>query len=111
MNWGIQYNSVWGEFFNFDSLSGIAGAVVKFKVRRLIFNEIVKMKKFPPNFKGAKILGFCLNVMGLTINSENYSKDSKALHKAILAWTKKSYAWLHVYNPRIAQACLGGVLI
>ena len=32
--------------------------------------------------------------------------DSRALHKAILAWTRKNYAWLHAYNPRIAEACL-----
>jgi len=58
------------------------------------------------NFKGAKILGFCLNVMGLTIRKGDYDKDSRALQKSVLAWTKKNYVWLHEYNPRIAEACL-----
>ena len=103
--WWIQHNSVWGMLFNFDRLKGAAGKVVKFKVRRLLYNEVADMKRFP-NFKGAKILGFCLNVMGLAVSAGNYDHDSKALQKAILSWTKKNYAWLHSYNPRVAEACL-----
>ncbi|CAH1073326.1 hypothetical protein [Candidatus Nitrotoga sp. 1052] len=103
--WSIQHNSVWRKLFNFDCLDGPAGRMVKFKVRRLLYDEIADMKKFP-NFKGAKILGFCLNVMGLTICNDDYDKDSKALQKAVLAWTKKNFVWLHDYNPRVADACL-----
>lgn len=103
--WSIQHNSVWGELFNFNNLDGPAGRVVKFKVRRLLYDEIADMKPFP-NFKGAKILGFCLNVMGLTIRQRDNDKDSLALQKAVLAWTKKNYVWLHGYNPRIAEECL-----
>jgi hypothetical protein len=104
--WMIQHNSVWGELFNFEHLNGVAAKVVKFKVRRLIYEEIVEMNRFP-NFKSAKILGFCLNVMGLTVvKDKDYFKDSKALQKVILSWTKKNYVWLHSYNPRVADACL-----
>jgi hypothetical protein len=103
--WSIQHNSVWGELFNFNHLDGPAGKVVKFKVRRLLYDEIADMKRFP-NFKGAKILGFCLNVMGLTVRQGDYDKDSRALQKVVLAWTKKNFVWLHGYNPRVAEACL-----
>ena len=103
--WWIQHNSVWAELFNFNKLDSAAGKVVKFKARRLLYKEIVNMKRFP-NFKGARILCFCLNVMGLTVRSDNYDKDSRALQKVVLAWTKKNYAWLHTYNPRVAEACL-----
>ena len=103
--WCVQHKYVWGELFNFGRLDGPAGRIIKFKVRRLIYNVIAEMKRFP-NFKGAKILGFCLNVMGFKIRKENYDRDSKALQKAVLSWTKKNYAWLHAYNPRIAEACL-----
>lgn len=61
--WWIQHNSVWSELFNFHSVNGPAAKIIKFKVRRLIYNEVADMKRFP-NFKGATILGFCLNVMG-----------------------------------------------
>jgi hypothetical protein len=103
--WWIQHNAVWAELFNFDKLNGAAGKVVKFKVRRLIYDEVADMKRFP-NFKGASILGYCLNVMGLTIRQQDYYLDSKALQKAVLSWTKKNYSWLHSYNPRVAEACL-----
>lgn len=100
--WSVQHNSVWGEFFTFNHLDGPAGSVVKFKVRRLLYNEIARMKRFP-NFKGAKILGFCLNVMGLTLDR---GRDSRALQTAVLGWTRKNYVWLYGYNPRVAEACL-----
>ncbi len=103
--WSIQRNMVWGKLFNFDHLNGPAGRMVKFKLRRLLYDEIADMNKFP-NFKGAKILGFCLNVMGLTIRKDDYDKDSRALQKAVLAWTKKNFVWLHDYNSRVADACL-----
>ena len=91
--WEIQHNEVWGALFNFHHLDTPAGRVVKFKVRRLIYNEISAMGEFP-NFKGAKILGFCLNVMGLRSMDRKSFGDSLALHKAILAWTKKHFDWL-----------------
>lgn len=103
--WSIQHNSVWGEVFNFNHLDGPAGKLVKFKVRRLIYDEIADMKRFP-NFKGAKILGFCLNVMGLSVRQGDYDKDSRALQRVVLAWARKNYVWLHGYNPRVAEACL-----
>ncbi len=103
--WGVQHNSVWSDLFGFSTLNGAAAKVVKFKVRRLIYNEVAEMKRFP-NFKGAKILGFCLNVMGLTVTNKTHYRDNKALQKVILSWTKKNYAWLHSYNPRVAEACL-----
>ena len=103
--WQVQHNSVWHNLFNFHHLEGPAADNVKFKVRRIIYDEISDMKRFP-NFKGAKILSFCLNVMGYAIEDTDYDLDSRALHKAVLSWTKKNYAWLHSYNPRIAEACL-----
>lgn len=103
--WWIQHNSVWRKLFNFQSLKGGAGKVVKFKVRRLLYDEVAGMNEFA-NFKGAKIIGFCLNVMGLTIRLGDDDKDSRALHKAVLRWTRKNFVWLHEHTPRVAGACL-----
>jgi hypothetical protein len=105
--WWVQHNALWNELFNFGNLNGQAGDVVKFKVYRLLYNDIAEMKRFPfPNFKGAKILGFCLNVMGLERKKDDCFKDSRALHKAILIWTRKNFAWMYNYNPRVGEACL-----
>lgn len=103
--WWIQHNTVWSELFNFNSLNGPAGKVVKFKARRLLYDEVVRMREFP-NFKGAKILGFCLNVLGLAAKEGGYDRDSRALQRAVLSWTRTNYAWLHSYHPRVAESCL-----
>lgn len=103
--WSIQHNTLWSALFNFNHLDGPAGKVVKFKLRRLLYDEIAEMKLFP-NFKGAKILGFCLNVMGLTIGQGDYDKDCRALQTAVLRWTRRNFIWLYEYNPSIADECL-----
>ena len=103
--WTIQHNMVWGELFNFGHLDGSASRGVKCRVRRLIYDEVSRMTNFP-NFKGAKILGFCLNVMGLAVKEDRYTRDSVALQKALLSWTRKHWVWLHSYNERVAAATL-----
>lgn len=101
--WSIQHNSIWGPICH--ELNGPAARVIKFKLRRLLYNEITKMNH-RPNFKGAKLLGFCLNVMGLELHQGDFDKENRPLHKAILVWTKKHYVWLQIDSPRVAEACL-----
>lgn len=104
--WFIQYSMVWSSFFGFSAPDTLVGKIIKFKVRRLIYNEIKNMKNLP-NFKGAALLGFCLNVLGLSLeNKINANNDSFGLHKVLIAWTKRNFAWLYTYNPRIAEHCL-----
>ncbi|KXB19570.1 hypothetical protein XFPR_03110 [Xylella fastidiosa] len=103
--WQIQYN-VWAVLFYDRVFDGPAGQVVAFKLRRLLYNQIADMRRFP-DFRGAKILRFCLNVLGLVVDQNNDTKHSRALHKAVLAWTKKHFVWLHSHDPDLAVACLG----
>ena len=103
--WSIQHNALWGELFNYDHLNGQAGNLVKAKICRLLYKDVLEMNR-SPNFKGARTLGFCLNVMGLLRSKEDYFNDSRALHKAILIWTKKNFARLYDYDQRVAEACL-----
>ena len=103
--WQIQYSSVWSRLYKFSGHDGVAEKVVKFKVRRLIYNEIKEMNQFP-NFKGANILRFCLNVMGFNMRRLHTNSDLRALQKVILSWTMKNFVWLYSYNPSVAEACL-----
>ncbi|WP_176637249.1 hypothetical protein [Desulfolutivibrio sulfoxidireducens] len=103
--WWVHYNLIWARLFGLNNLNSPTGKVVKFKVRRLLYDEIVKLKECP-NFTGAGILGFCLNVFGLSISNSEYSKDGKPLHKAVLSWARKNYVWLHNEYKGIAEACL-----
>lgn len=106
--WSVQHNAVWGKLFNLYSSGKPACRIVQFKARRLLFNEIRGMNEFP-NFRGARILGLCLNVMGLKVRvGSRIDRESRALQKAVLSWTKKYFVWLYAYNPRVAEVCLVG---
>ena len=80
--WMVQHNTVWINLFLSGKLNNRAGRVVHFKARRLLYDEILRMNGFP-NFKGARILGFCLNVMGLMVANDGIHRESRALQKAV----------------------------
>jgi hypothetical protein len=103
--WMVQHNMVWGELFNFEKGKEEAARLIQFKVRRLIYDGIREMEKFP-NFKGAKLLGFSLNVLGLKVRNEDSFSDSLPLQKAVLSWTRRNFAGLYDSNPTVAKSCL-----
>ncbi len=106
--WGIQHNSIWSTCFESFSASKTE-KILKFKLRRLIYDEV---KQIPgmPNYLNAKILGLCLNVMGLKERQASYAKGYRPLHKAILKLTTDHYRWLSVNYPEIAEEVLiGGI--
>jgi hypothetical protein len=103
--WWIQHNSVWAELTWESNSRTSAWGVVLFKVRRLLYDAITELTRFP-NFKGARILGFCLNVMGFELRSDEIDQQMRPLHRAVLAWTKANYAKLYDTHPQVAEACL-----
>lgn len=104
-SWVIQHNLVWSKLFDFLHENISAYKIFHFKLRRLLYNEIKQMDK-SPNYKGAMVLGFCLNVMGLSLHSGEFCKHYKPLHKAVLFWTKKHFARLYEFNPRVLKSGL-----
>ena len=102
--WAVQHNAVWSQLFEFRG-DGKATQIIHFKFRRLVYDEIKRMNSFV-NFKGAKILGYCLNVMGQNVKNNGSLNPHTALHRAVLGWLKKYYGWLHFKNPEVAEACL-----
>ena len=105
--WTIQHNSVWGTIFSFDRSP--AGKIIAFKVRRLLYDEIRRMDEWP-NFKGARILGFCLLVLGLnpTDRRNGHGREFYPLQTVVLRWTRGNYRRLLAQNPKVAEACLMG---
>jgi len=103
--WSIQHNSVWSRIFGSLGANGPAAQIVKRKAMAGIYAEINEMKRFP-NFKGARYLGFCLNVMGFPLNEKSSEQDGFPLHRAVLRWSKKNFALLQRRNPEVADACL-----
>lgn len=105
--WDIHHNTVWGEFFS-PLRGGGAWRIMRFKLHRLLYDEILNLEKFP-NYKSSAILGFCLNVMGLELKDKKvYGKEYYPLHKAIIAWTRKNYLRLKNIHPEVAKSCLIG---
>jgi hypothetical protein len=102
--WSIQHNTVWSQFFGL--YEGKAWQIIRFKLRRLLYDEIRRMEKFP-NYKSSRILGFCLNVMGLKVSTKKgYGRDYYPLHNAVLAWTRRNYLRLRSVQPDVAESCL-----
>jgi hypothetical protein len=105
--WSVQHNTVW------DAISPLsqsaANKIVALKVRRLLYEEIKRMDKFA-NFRGARLIGYCLNVLGLTLvdRHNGFHKENYPLQAAVLMWTKKHYRKLLSEHPKVAQACLQG---
>jgi hypothetical protein len=105
--WSIHYGAVWGDFFGLGN-EGRAWKIVQFKLRRLLYDEIRSIESLP-NYKNARLLGICLNVMGLKIGKRSgYGRDYAALKAAVLAWTQRNYLHLRQVNAEIADACLIG---
>ena len=103
--WTIQHNSIWNDLYKSSYLDCPAGEVVKFKLRRLLYDEVCEMKKLP-NYKGARILAFCINVMGIVDIKKSDDKSQWSIQKPILIWLRKNYLELWNKNKDVAQRCL-----
>lgn len=101
-SWAIQHNAVWSRLFGVRNDKPTR--IIAFKVRRLMYDEIRHMD-ISPNFKGARILGYCLHVFGL-----KPQKDRLAWPLQINAvrWVKANYRRLITDHPQVAKACLHG---
>jgi hypothetical protein len=73
-----------------------------------LFDEIRELETLA-HYKLARILGLCLNVMGLKIgDKKGYGSEEFPLRKTVLNWTKKNYLKLVEAQPEVAAACLAG---
>jgi len=108
--WDIQHNTVWTTFFERHRESKTR-RIIEFKLRRLIYEEIVEFDKYADSksFKAARYLGICLNCMGIKLGEKQHRDRSTApLQKIVLGWVKKNYLSLHDNHPKVAEACLMG---
>lgn len=106
--WTIHHNATWGEFFGITT-DGKAWKIVQFKLRRLLYDEVAEMTTMP-NYKGARILGLLMNVMGTNVSTgrDGYGRDFRPLAKAVHAWTRRHYLKLRDDLPDVADAVLIG---
>jgi len=106
--WTIHHNSVWSDFFSYTEDKD-AEKLVLFRLRRALYDEICELSSLP-NYKAARILAICLNVMGPVVRDKTYNIDRsyRALHVAAVSWLKKNYLDLIDKQPDVAKACIIG---
>ncbi len=111
--WSIHYVVVWNRFFSRFESQKNSWKIIHSKLRCLLYDEIKSLEK-ERNDRASKILGFCLNVMGLEISSrleEDFGIEHKSFQKNILAWTAQNYMRLKKTSPDLAGSCLIGGII
>ncbi len=106
--WHVQHNIVWNGFFGFHETK--IRNIIRFKLRRRLYEEIRTIERFP-NFANARILGYCLNVMGLTEGKKrDHTRGEYQLRKTVISWARRNYLWLAKQSPKAAEAVLLGAI-
>ena len=106
--WMVHYVLVWDSLFDLDKRRG--SRIVREKVCRLLYDEITRLTKFP-NYKGARILGYCLNILGIyepARRNTAFPREAFALAKAVQSWARKGYLQMRAENQDVANAVLIG---
>lgn len=109
-SWIVQHNAFWSEIFRpYDDHSEPVVRQLAYKVRRLIYRKIKKMGSLP-DFESAKLVAFCLNVLGLKLVPRNTpaSEPFYALQVFVLRWAVEHFAELYAERKALAEACLTG---
>ncbi|AWI85182.1 hypothetical protein CEW88_15660 [Alloyangia pacifica] len=107
--WDVQRNTVWALTENLGVRDTEVMKMVRRKLRRMIWDEVVRMDDFP-NYKGAAYIRFCLNVLGFYDESvhrnDTLERDSWPLAKVVGGWVKKNYQTIAISHPPVAEAML-----
>ena len=104
-NWNVQHNATWIRIKSY--VPSATRKIILRKLRRLLYEEIVGSGRL--NYKSARVLGFCLNVLGL--NSRRISKsddDDRALRIAVQSYARKHFIEQFNLNPEVASNALVG---
>lgn len=107
--WDIQHNVVWTEFFAFDDST--TWSIVRKRLCHLLAKEVCEVATLP-HFANVPLLGYCANVMGLSLGPKNSRRDreTRALHRLVLWLIRKHYAKLVAKQTRLAESMLVGKL-
>jgi hypothetical protein len=104
--WSIHYGSLWSKFFILTEDSK-AGKVFRYKVRRLIYDEI-KSISTTPNYLNVRILVYLLNVIGLSDKKNSLDKNYRALLLVVLSWVQKNFRNLYIGYPDVVNSSMLG---
>ncbi|SDY59699.1 hypothetical protein SAMN05444340_111108 [Citreimonas salinaria] len=107
--WDVQHNIVWSPISRFEIRDTKIMKMVRRKLRRMIWDEISRMDGFP-NYKGARFVRFCLNVLGFYDEKihrrDGLERDSWILAKVVSSWVANNYQTIASSHPPVAEAML-----
>lgn len=107
--WTVQHNLVWTAMHHHETKDLPIMRMTRRKVRRHIWNEVRRMDK-SPNYVGAKLISYCVNVFGFYDSVHPKSGGSRsdyvAISKLVTRWLKSNYTSLAETHPPVAEACL-----
>jgi hypothetical protein len=108
-SWEVQHNTIWAPLMRDYSDSEVR-VIFRSRLQRLIWKEIRDMEH-SPNYKGARVILVCLNVMGFKMDhAVHRPKEIRALKRALLSWVRQHYLKLLKEYPDVARACTGASL-
>lgn len=104
--WYLQHNLVWGEFFGMDDAP--QWLAVRRRLVWRLYAHIKEMDTFA-NYQSAKLLGYCLNVLGVEERRGGAAQpELGGFHRLLLRWFAARYLTLRRDYPDVAEACLVG---
>lgn len=108
--WHVQYNTTWTAIFRRHERDGRALKIVRARLIRLLYADIVEMYKLP-NYVGIRVVGLVLNVMGLSMPLRQHVLPcERSIYKFASRWAERNYLKLREEYPDVAQTMLIGSL-
>ncbi len=104
--WSIQHNAIWSKLFTSNTKRYSALWFIQSRFRRLIFDELKEMEKFP-NYQNARILRFLLNVMKWEVGKrEDYPESEYPMRRMLIPWVQRNFLKVLHSAPEVARYCL-----
>ncbi|GAL09269.1 hypothetical protein JCM19233_234 [Vibrio astriarenae] len=104
--WWVQHNIIWAPLVS-DIRQGSARTMVLEKYFGLLEKEIFWREGWL-NFKSARLLGFSLNMLGVSLEENTEGKPYHQFRSRILEWSKSHYETVRKNQFDVADAVLFG---
>ena len=107
----IHHNAIWGEIVIGHGQENDARRIFRARLFRLLRHDIRQLTEFP-NYKGSRILGLVLNMVGITGNltRNDYGREVFQFGRWVRYWTRRNFQALWTANSEVADSVMTGHL-
>lgn len=109
-SWIVFHSTVWNNIFPYkfqDTSMRLSRAV-----NRKLYEALSNMNKIP-NFYGARLIGFTLNIFGLKLHrgpADVYNGAFRSIQKLTICWIENNYLRVLEESPKVAEAIPFGLI-